>query len=194
MALVLRPVNGLADVEYNLQLLAQALANISGDQIVPGTLPAAAINGEFMPVTGGGFSGAISAPSASVAGAFSAGSGSFTTSLLLGGTPVALAGASYTKAESDGRYYTQSQVDTLLASKAGASNVYTKAEADALLADKAGTATGTTTTAGLLKQASTVAALSMTVDATYNQTQVQTIGNKVDAVIAALKAAGQMAA
>ena len=66
--IVLRPVLSLADVEYNLGLLAQALANISGDQIVPGTIPSGALAGDYMPRSGGAFTGAVEVPTLTVVG------------------------------------------------------------------------------------------------------------------------------
>ena len=49
------------------------------------------------------------------------------------------------------------------------------------------------TKVGSLSQATTVAPLAQTISGTYDDAEVQAISNKVDAIIAALKAAGLMA-
>ena len=182
--LVLRPITGLADVEYNLGLLAQALANIDGTQIVPGTIPVASINADFMPRSGGAFLGAVDAPAITVRGA-----------------DVALAGVSYATGQVDALLdakapaattYSKAEVDALVGAAAPSGTTYSKAEVDALLATKAGTATGTTTTAGLLRQSNAVTAIGFTPSATYSQSEIQTLATTLNAVINALKNAGLM--
>lgn len=49
------------------------------------------------------------------------------------------------------------------------------------------------TKVGSLSQAATVAPLAQTISGTYDDAEVQAISDKVDAIIAALKAAGLMA-
>ena len=49
------------------------------------------------------------------------------------------------------------------------------------------------TKVGPLSQAATVAPLAQTISGTYDDAEVQAISTKVDAIIAALKAAGLMA-
>ena len=68
MAITLRPVRSLADIEENLQRLAQALSNITGDQIAAGSIGDVASSTEYMPRAGGAFTGGISAPSVSING------------------------------------------------------------------------------------------------------------------------------
>lgn len=183
--LILRPIGGLADVEYNLGLIAQALANIDGAQIVPGTLSSSAINGDFMPRAGGAFTGAVEAPAISIAG-----------------TPVALAGVSYSIAQVDALLaakapaittYSKADVDALVAGAAPGGTTYSKAEVDALLAAKAGTATGTTTTAGLMRQANAVTTIGFTPSGAYSQSEAQTMATTLNSIINALKNAGLMA-
>ena len=182
--IVLRPVLSLADVEYNLGLLAQALANISGDQIVPGTIPSGALSGDYMPRSGGAFSGAVEVPS-----------------LTVGGTAVQLTGISYAIAETDALLaakagtattYTKVEVDALVSGAAPAGTTYTKAQIDTLLAAKAGTAIGTPTTAGLMRQANAVTLIGFTPAAAYSQSEAQTVVTTVNGVINALKNAGLM--
>lgn len=163
--IVLRPVLSLADVEYNLGLLAQALANISGDQIVPGTIPTGALVGDYMPRSGGAFAGAVDVPT-----------------LTVGGTAVQLAGVSYSIAA----------VDALLTEKAPADTTYTKAQIDTMLSAKAGTATGTPTTAGLMREANAVTLIGFTPAAAYSQSEAQTVVTTINGVINALKNAGLM--
>lgn len=182
--IVLRPVLSLADVEYNMGLLAQALANISGDQIVPGTIPVAAIAGDFMPRAGGAFTGAVEAPA-----------------LTVGGTAVQLVGISYSIAETDALLaakaeqattYTKAEVDALVSGSAPAGTTYTKSQIDTMLAAKAGTATGTPTTAGLMREANAVTLIGFTPAAAYSQSEAQTVVTTVNGVINALKNAGLM--
>jgi len=182
--IVLRPVQSLADVEYNLGLLAQALANISGDQIVPGTIPTGALAGDYMPRAGGAFTGAVEVPA-----------------LTVGGTAVQLTGVSYSIAAVDALLaekaaqattYTKAEVDALVGAGTPGGTAYTKAEADALLAAKAGTAVGTTTVAGLMRKANSVGTLGFTPAATYSQSEAQSIVTGLNAVITELKNAGLM--
>ena len=68
MAITLRPVRSLADIDENLKRLAQALSNITGDQIAAGSIGDVASSTEYMPRAGGAFTGGISAPSVSING------------------------------------------------------------------------------------------------------------------------------
>ena len=74
MAITLREVRSLEDIDYNLRALAYALANISPEQISAGAIGAGAINGEVMPRSGGAFSGDVQAPNLDVTQALTASS------------------------------------------------------------------------------------------------------------------------
>lgn len=177
MAIILRPVRGLADMQYNFEQLAKAITNISGEQIQTGSIPAGALAGDYMPKSGGDFSGGIAAPSVKV-----------------GAVAVALSTdlANYVLASTLVNYYTKTETDAALALKANQATTYTKAEVDTALAGKASTAAGTTATAGLLKQLASIAALTLTVTNPPTQAEVQSIANKVDALLAEMKARGGM--
>lgn len=111
MAIKLRKVQSLADVEHNLNVLAQALSNISGEQIAAGAVGDLATNQSYMPRTGGSFGGAINAPSISVNGspvALSADLASYVQTATLT--------ASYqTTAAADAKYATQALATTAAA-------------------------------------------------------------------------------
>lgn len=104
MAIVLRPVRGLEDIEYNMIILAQAMNHIHGSQVEPNTIGPEALTVDYMPVSGGAFNGAISAPEMSV-----------------GNEPVA----------TDADIAT---LNVVLMEKAAAADVYSKEEADQIFA------------------------------------------------------------
>jgi hypothetical protein len=164
MAIVLRKVRGLSDIEHNLSVLAQALSNISSEQIVSGAVGDNQTNSAYMPKTGGSFSGAISAPSISVAGEAVAINSSLSNYAL--------------QSWVTDNYYQITQL-------------YTKTETDAAIA--AATPSATTTVEGLVKQAAAVADLNQDISAAYVEAEVQAISDKVDALLAALRTSGALA-
>lgn len=68
MAIQLRRVRSLEDMQFNFDALAFALANISPDQISPGAIGANLINGDVMPRGGGSFTGPVLVPKLEVTG------------------------------------------------------------------------------------------------------------------------------
>ncbi len=69
MAIVLREVRSLEDIIFNFNLIANALSNITGEQIVGGSIGSGAISGEVVPRSGGSYTGPIAAPEITSSGA-----------------------------------------------------------------------------------------------------------------------------
>lgn len=118
----------------------------------------------YVPATGGTFTGGIDAPAVTV-----------------GGQPVALQSLTYSVTAADATFRT-------IADSYAKSETYTQSEVDALVPG-----TATVLTEGVVLQSAAVAALSLTVSASFVQAEVQSIATKVDAILTALKNAGIMA-
>jgi hypothetical protein len=157
MAIVLREVRSLDDIIFNFNLLANALSNITGEQIVGGSIGAGAISGDVVPRSGGSFTGPIAATEITSTGGVNGQTGTF--------------------------------VAGLFAASVSASGSVKSGGKDCVVNDKA----ASPGELGLVKQAAVVVSLAGAISDPPTQAEVTAIRNKVNEILNAERAAGQMA-
>jgi hypothetical protein len=193
----LRPVRGLEDIEYNFQVVLQTMTNLSGDYIQPASIPITAFRDPLVNQNGDAVLDGLSCATLEVSGLAALASGTFSSTLTVSGAStfatVTINGETAATQDWTNSTLTAALVPYLTSADATATyrtlaDSYSQAAVDAAIA-AATPSTATTTEEGLVLQAAAVADLGQTISDPPTQSEVQAISDKIDALLAALRAA-----
>jgi hypothetical protein len=191
----LRPVRGVEDIEYNFQVVLGVLTDFSGDYIQAATIPSSAFRDPLITQNGDAVLGELSCALLEVTGATTLASLSVSGTTTLAATTVNGEPASVPSTvtiQIDAALVPYLLTATAAATYRTLAASYSDAETDAaILAALPGVAT--TTEEGIVLQAAAVADLNASTSEPVSGAAVDAIADKVDELMAALRAAGLLA-